>query len=58
MPAVTPDTARRLLELTLEFAHSTEVHENPRWAGLPGEPIGRTPDEIAAEYAALLAPVR
>lgn len=47
---MTPDTARRLLDLTVEYVQSA-ADRHPCWEGYGGEPAGRDPEQIAAEYA-------
>lgn len=39
----------KLLQLTLEYQHATQTEEG-HWDHLPGTPVARTRQEIAADY--------
>lgn len=51
---MTPDDARRLLDLTVEYQRAIEIRSAEEWDGV-GTPAGRKPEEIAAETAELLS---
>lgn len=48
-------TARRLLDLTLEYQQAVEAR-HPRWQEFGGTATGRDPEEIAQDVAALFGP--
>lgn len=47
-------TARRLLDLTLEYQQAVEAR-HPRWQEFGGAATGRDPEEIAEDVATLFS---